>query len=258
MEVESILNGESGFKKLEGCGGYELLHCGSNCRTLSKVDVRWDVKSLKTVIGGQSRIYIRPIQTSLQLEYEDDEVNTSDIKFPCKQCGVEFNVSDLREHTNMCTKTDINLVTDEVLFYNEAVLEQPFEVNMPLDLNGAILFSSDLQVEIPAENTNLSNSLVEKQSSEIEKISECCIEDIKAQEITDPIHALRYLQSKIVTGRKLDLEVEDLVAGIGGGQTNFIIVDRQHILSTGMDEIKELKDVRPTLEVQFYGEVNQI
>lgn len=37
------------------------------------------------------------------------------------------------------------------------------------------------------------------------------------------------------------------------GLTNLIMVDRHNILKT--DEIQSLEDLRPCLEVQFYGEV---
>jgi hypothetical protein len=274
-EVDSVITGESGFKKLEGCGGYELLHCRSNCRNLSKIDVSWDVKSLKTVVGGQSKIYIRPIQTSLELQFENEEANTSNIKFPCMICGVEFNVRDLREHANTCLKTDNP--TDNEVVNKDTTFETPFEINMPLDLNNLEFFSADLsdtvqiessaekstqQVDSPTETASTFSGIENHQQneqSEIQKITESCIEGISSQEITDPIHGLRFLQTKIVTGRKLDLEEEDLESGLtcADCSTNYIIVDRNHILSTGMDEIKELNDLRLTLEVQFYGEVRK-
>jgi len=50
------------------------------------------------------------------------------------------------------------------------------------------------------------------------------------------------------------LEVED-VTQCAEGDTNFILVDRNNILTTGIDEIKSITDYRKTLEVQFYDEV---
>ena len=40
------------------------------------------------------------------------------------------------------------------------------------------------------------------------------------------------------------------------GDTNLIMVDRENILETGIEEILVLKDKFTTLEVQFYGEVS--
>ena len=39
------------------------------------------------------------------------------------------------------------------------------------------------------------------------------------------------------------------------GITNYILVDRLHLLETAFDEISDLETLFLTLEVQFYGEV---
>ena len=39
------------------------------------------------------------------------------------------------------------------------------------------------------------------------------------------------------------------------GITNYILVDRLHLLETAFDEISDLENLFLTLEVQFYGEV---
>lgn len=70
--------------------------------------------------------------------------------------------------------------------------------------------------------------------------------------ITDPSEILRYYQKVMVTGRPLCItELNQPIEG----ETNFILVDRLNLLQTAFDEIKSLKDLRLTLEVQFYGEV---
>ena len=55
----------------------------------------------------------------------------------------------------------------------------------------------------------------------------------------------------LVTGRKLDPidETEFLE-----GETGFISIDRNNVLTTGLDEIKSLEDLRLTIEVSFCGE----
>ena len=39
------------------------------------------------------------------------------------------------------------------------------------------------------------------------------------------------------------------------GITNYILMDRLHLLETAFDEISDLENLFLTLEVQFYGEV---
>lgn len=63
---------------------------------------------------------------------------------------------------------------------------------------------------------------------------------------------MKIAQDKIIKGRKLELESE---SGTIEGATNFILVDRENLLETAFVEIKEIVDLRNTLEVQFYEEV---
>ena len=64
-EVNSETGQTIGFSKLKECGGFELMTCVANCRNLSTLDCAWSVKSIKANIGGQSCIYVRPIQKDL-------------------------------------------------------------------------------------------------------------------------------------------------------------------------------------------------
>lgn len=83
----------------------------------------------------------------------------------------------------------------------------------------------------------LSNA--ESVNENINDITKTCIEDITNFQISDPIHALKYIQSKIVPGRKLDNE-QDLSTSITCA-TNNIVVVRFNILSTGMQEMRYTK-----------------
>ncbi len=69
--------------------------------------------------------------------------------------------------------------------------------------------------------------------------------------ITEPAETLRYLQKKIVKGRPL--EINDTSVDLKG-ETNFITVDRDDILQTTFDELKNVADPSITFQVQFYGE----
>ena len=70
--------------------------------------------------------------------------------------------------------------------------------------------------------------------------------------IVDPIEILRIAQGQIIKGRKLELDSESTTIE---GDTNFILTDRENLLETSFIEIKEIEDLRTTLEVQFYEEV---
>ena len=87
-------------------------------------------------------------------------------------------------------------------------------------------------------------------SEVVEMVANYCRE----KNIVDPTDILKIFQKHIVTGRPLDLVSDaETVEGI----TNLIKVDRQNLLNTAVEEIKSLEDLRPCLEVQFYGEVKK-
>ena len=66
---------------------------------------------------------------------------------------------------------------------------------------------------------------------------------------------LRWLHTKIVQGRALELTENVTVLPMMDGETNHICIDRDNILSTTFDELKHVKDIRITFNVQFYGEL---
>ena len=80
------------------------------------------------------------------------------------------------------------------------------------------------------------------------------INEFPSADIADPTEMLRYLQSKIVRGRLLDVTDD---ATILVGETNFIAVDRDNMLETTFDELRSVDDPRLTFQVEFYGEQAQ-
>ncbi|CAC5389516.1 unnamed protein product [Mytilus coruscus] len=78
-----------------------------------------------------------------------------------------------------------------------------------------------------------------------------CLNYLIDNSINDPVDILRYLQKNIVTGRELEMSSIETPTD---GDTNFISVDRHELIETAFDEVGALTDLRPTLEVQFYGE----
>ena len=79
------------------------------------------------------------------------------------------------------------------------------------------------------------------------------IEYCKSHNVEDAVEILRCLQNIMVEG--MALSIQDPTS-FDDGETNFIMVDRYNILKTSFDEVKCLKNLRKTLEVQFYGEVS--
>ena len=70
--------------------------------------------------------------------------------------------------------------------------------------------------------------------------------------MNNPVEILKYMQTKLVEGRPL--EVEDVTECISGA-TNFVIVDRSHLINTGLEEIRHISNEFVALQVQFYNEV---
>ena len=86
--------------------------------------------------------------------------------------------------------------------------------------------------------------------SRIDDIVEGCKSSGYSQ---NQVQILKYLQQKLITGRPL--EILDPTS-CEKGNTNLVMVDRENILETGLEEILALKDKFTTLEMQNYGEVS--
>ena len=107
---------------------------------------------------------------------------------------------------------------------------------------------------LPQQNPVVSNEAVNNMKV-VDDLVKQTVAYCKENEIVNPVEILRCLQKAVVHGRSLNVGTVNLVEQ---GSTNFILVDRQNILETSFDEIKTLKDLRMTLEVQFYGEVRKL
>jgi hypothetical protein len=164
----------------------------------------------------------------------------------CQTCGISFRVSELGQHIAQCqniNQTRIedpnqqqvnNTVDDEILETNFFV--RPLNTDNGPETNE---YQNLLETGFATEHSNIVEHLLsntESVNENINDITKTCIEDIINFQISDPIRALKYIQSKIETGGKLDIHEEDLLTSITGG-TNYIVVDRFNILSTGMQEI---------------------
>ena len=85
----------------------------------------------------------------------------------------------------------------------------------------------------------------------VDLLAKRCVNYCRANGIENPVEILRYAQSLIVSVRPLDVQN---VSESLEGETNFILINRQDVLKSALDEIQFLKDPRLTLSVGFYGE----
>ena len=228
---------EDEFPKLKNIGGFELLYCQSNCRDLKVVTSKWNVEVLKTVLGSQAKLYVRPIQKCIELTEEENQ-EEPEIKEKCNNCQGLYSILELRKHVEEC-EVEVDLQTDETEVEAEA---EPSTSGSPI------------HIDSQGESTENSNQL--ESPSSINEIIEECIQHIRLNNLTELTAICKYLQQTIVTGRKLELEYEDETHD-SDGETNLILVDRYNLLITAFEEIKAIHNdsMRLTLEVQFYGEV---
>ncbi|XP_063411184.1 uncharacterized protein LOC134694119 [Mytilus trossulus] len=217
-EVFNILSTEEkGFPQLYNIGGFELLHCTSNCRELQRLNCKWDVESLREIIGSQAKIYLRPIQRNLKVIAHSVPEATS-LEAECENCHNKFILSELREHVKDCNNEE-----------NDVVLLNDGKENETLE-----------NVE-DGENAEEINKEVNKSESTIQETVDDIVTTCKLNNINDPIDILRICQNKIVQGRTLDI-IDD--ADVLSGGTNYIMVDREDILKSAMTEIDEIDNLR--------------
>ena len=92
-----------GFPQLREGGGFEMLHCLPNCRDLTPLKCSWAARELRCNLGGQPKIYLRPIQRDLSTKSLVPQ-NSCEVKEKCMSCKREFPMSELRTHLfYMCT-----------------------------------------------------------------------------------------------------------------------------------------------------------
>ena len=92
-----------GFPQLREGGGFEMLHCLPNCRDLTPLKCSWAARELRCNLGGQSKIYLSPIQRDLSTKSLVPQ-NSCEVKEKCMSCKKEFPMSELRTHSfYMCT-----------------------------------------------------------------------------------------------------------------------------------------------------------
>ena len=223
-------------------------------------------KNLKAA-AGQGKIYIRPIQRSLSvipLKSETSSFSTSMLKEKCVYCLKEFPLQSLRAHVLTCLSSsylsddDTGDVREEDSAPSdvESNNDNISESNRSLEVSNNISDSEVIDITDTLE-TNMSTDITLNSENKIKDIiigKEIVdiIEHCKTKDLNNPVEILKYMQTRLVQGRPL--EIEDVTQCISGA-TNFIMVDRSDLINTGLEEIQHISNKFVTLEVQFYNEV---
>lgn len=294
-EVNEETNEVVGFPQLREAGGFELLRSSQNCRDLKLIECSWTANELQKNVNPQATIYIRPIQTNLSTKAKSQvagDLATGEIvKTQCTGCKIEFPVRELREHLEICDgssnlhDTDDHLGSDPETdfvttglsnFTENDISEISTQISMPVSTltqlsaqnSETIIYvvnsdSTNVNVDqaqsLPTSFSSTANAspipvMNISTSTSVTDIANNVVEFCMSNSITDPVEILRKLQEEMVIGRPL--EVEDITQ-CAEGDTNFILIDRNQTMATGFDEINMISDLRKTLEVQFYNEVNK-
>ena len=93
----------SGFPQPRTSGGFEMLQCLANSKNISVSGTFWSFCDLQSALGGQAKIYPRPIQKNLSTRSEEPKRSESLLKEKRCCCQKPFLLSEMREHSLQCT-----------------------------------------------------------------------------------------------------------------------------------------------------------
>lgn len=213
-------------------------------------------KDLKAVVSAQANIYIRPIQQNLSTAplFEGRIQSTVEVESICSGCKKNFKLRELRKHLEECpgptnsafietnegesSETVIVVVNGDnntdLVFTAESITR----INMQAEneYGGSILADTPV-IETDVHVNQVNNNLDEPPT--VLDIVQRAVEELQKENVNNPTEILRRLLMVLVTGRHLEIEDETQCAE---GETHFIYVDRENILSTEFDEIKMITD----------------
>ncbi|KAJ8313279.1 hypothetical protein KUTeg_009168 [Tegillarca granosa] len=248
-----------------------LLRTTQNCRNLTVIDCVWSTKEIKAILSPQSNIYLRPIPANLSTEtlkeLDDSTSKQQMVETKCVGCQKNFKLRELREHLDTCPVPVAD--TSNIQFTNSKTETVSNVLNYAEENENSVATSVISEQALNDEdniaaNVDFKDTETENQASEklhilvtltTKNIVQQVIKYCSDENISNPVEILRKLQTELVTGRPL--EIEDITS-CTDGDTNFILIDRNNVLSTGFDEVRSLDDPRKTLEVQFYGEISKL
>ncbi|XP_028415611.1 uncharacterized protein LOC114538969 [Dendronephthya gigantea] len=142
--------------------------------------------------------------------------------------------------------------------------ERPVSVDVEQlpDINAETSISVIANQQVNSPQQNIANRPISIEDdmqgpidmNELERRVGEVVEQCKESDVVSNKEILRLLQSKILQGRSLDIEREDVCPE---GETSYIYVDRYNLLETALEEIAAIDNLFLTLCVQFYGEQAQ-
>ena len=159
-----------------------------------------------------------------------------------------FNTS--RNEGDIISPSTTSTITEPPLFPTTAQSESQRSNRVTSAAAATTLVDLTSETSLLDPTSSASNSDDDKMT--VDEVAEKTVQYCRKNNINDPVEILRCLQLYMVTGRALEVEFAHVEQS---GETNFIMVDRQNLLQTALDEISSLEDFRRTLEVQFYDEV---
>ena len=256
----------AGYPQLKNYGRFKLLQFIPNCKVLEPIEVVMSAKYLKAAVG-QGKIYIRPVQRSLSvipLKSETSSFSTSVLKEKCVYCLKEFALQSLRAHVLTCLSSSYLSDDDKGDFREEDRApsdaepsnDNISESNRSLGVSKNISDSEVIDITDTLE-TNMSTDTILNSENKIKDITidkeiVDIIEHCKTKDLNNPVEILKYMQTRLVQGKPL--EIEDVTQCISGA-TNFIMVDRSDLINTGLEEIQHISNKFVASEVQLYNEV---
>ena len=182
----------------------------------------------------------------------------------CVYCLKEFLLQSLRAYVLTCLSSsylsddDTGDVREEDSAPSdvEPNNDNISESNRSLEVSNNISDSEVIDITDTLE-TNISTDTILNSENKIkyiiiDKEIVDIIEHCKTKGLDNLVEILKYMQTRLVQGRPL--EIEDVTQCISGA-TNFIMVDRSDLINTGLEEIQHISNKFVTLEVQFYNEV---
>ena len=269
-----------GFPQLQGAGGFEMLQCRANCKDLDVIDCAWNVSDIRAVVGsGQAKIFLRPIQKSLSTAPKVVKETRSSLTEVCIVCKHVIPIHELRSHLEECKEYSSSSSDSD-----DEVALPPFMQRQRLcDLEIPAHTIAENNIETTDDNNRESSAAISEEQYQIvdltqqhqdakrenhsEQLTELLCPDKELEEQIEgivqqckesntgfnPVEILRCLQNHLIHGRPLHITDTE---SSPEGDTAFIMVDRQNLITTAFDEIKGITDKFLTLEVQFYNEVH--
>ena len=269
-----------GFPAPRSCGGFELMQSSPNCRDLRRIDCCWSARDLRANLGGgQGKIYIVLIQKSLSTK-PSQMSESSSLKEEYHICHKQILIRELRKHLWDCRDGSRESDEDENDLMQSAfstsrsqeeitsgsatsTLTQPLvtatqsqsqsnSITSARDTAASFASSSGNALVVSITETSLPTAPSTTNSDDdkmtVDEVVEKTVQYCRKNDISNPVEILRCLQLNMVTGRALEVEFahEQKV-----GETNFIMVDRQNLLQTALDEISCLQDFRKHWRCSF-------